>query len=92
MTSTKKRLLTFSVAASCMAIQVGLVTLSQSANADVKVNTIRFEVEPQKTQSLSWIEAQQQRYVDKKAINNAELNSTQENKLVTMMRLMTLEL
>lgn len=40
-------------------------------------------------QTLSWIEAQQRRH---NIASNGELNAEQQNKLVTMIRLMTLEL
>lgn len=40
-------------------------------------------------QTLSWIEAQQRRH---NVNSDGELNAEQQNKLVTMIRLMTLEL
>ena len=78
-------------------LQLGLAPVS-SANSTLsyraaqEVPTLEAETAAVRSTTLSWIEAQQRRYDNNPGDNAGELNAEQQNKLVTMIRLMTLEL
>lgn len=71
---------------------VSSASSSLSYRTAMEAPTVDIEMAPARSTTLSWIEAQQRRY-DKDANSaDGELSAEQQNKLVTMIRLMTLEL
>lgn len=96
MKTLKQGIFAVAIATALTGLQIVLAPVS-SASVTPSFRTTHEvpSIETQEpTKTLSWIEAQQRRYA--KTTNadqqTGELTSEQQNKLVTMIRLMTLEL
>lgn len=71
---------------------VSSASSSLSYRTTLEVPTIDVEMAPARSTTLSWVEAQQRRYANSANPADGTLSAEQQNKLVTMIRLMTLEL
>lgn len=96
MKTLKQGIFAVAIATALTGLQIALAPVSSaSVTASFRATHEIPNIETQApTKTLSWIEAQQRRYATTSTADeqNGELTSEQQNKLVTMIRLMTLEL
>ncbi len=97
--TSKQKLAVGAIIGSCLAAQFGMVTASSikanTSSVTSEKSPLNVEEIVTRSHSLSWIEAQQRKHglnVPLQTDTQASLNQSQTNKLITTMRLMTLDL